>query len=121
MGGESTEAWRTVLDDLARRGLRRHEFLIVDGAPGLDKAIAADRGGAPWPQREGNVLPTAKLTEGDVLRTAQMITAKGTLALPSRFHPRRSRRPIGGARPRPDGPRSRFRSGKSSSDWRICA
>src|SRR5207249_7200155 len=41
MGGESTEAWRTVLDDLIKRGLRRPELLIVDGAPGLDKAIAA--------------------------------------------------------------------------------
>jgi putative transposase len=41
MGGESAEAWRTVLDDLIKRGLRRPEFLIVDGAPGLDKAIAA--------------------------------------------------------------------------------
>ena len=41
MGSESAEAWRTVLDDLIRRGLRRPEFLIVDGAPGLDKAIAA--------------------------------------------------------------------------------
>jgi putative transposase len=41
MGGESAEAWRTVLDDLITRGLRRPEFLIVDGAPGLDKAIAA--------------------------------------------------------------------------------
>jgi putative transposase len=41
MGGESAEAWRTVLDDLTRRGLRRPEFLIVDGSGGLDKAIAA--------------------------------------------------------------------------------
>jgi putative transposase len=41
MGGESAEAWRTVLDDLVRRGLRRPEFLIVDGSGGLDKAIAA--------------------------------------------------------------------------------
>jgi transposase-like protein len=40
MAGESAEAWRAVLDDLVRRGLRRPEFLIVDGAPGLDKAIA---------------------------------------------------------------------------------
>lgn len=47
MGGESTEAWRTVLDDLIRRGLRRPEFLIVDGAPGLDKAIAAVWDGVP--------------------------------------------------------------------------
>ena len=29
MGGESSEAWRAVLDDLIRRGLRRPEFLIV--------------------------------------------------------------------------------------------
>src|SRR5512139_473802 len=46
-GGESTEAWRVVLDDLVRRGLKRPEFLIVDGAPGLDKAIAAVWGGVP--------------------------------------------------------------------------
>jgi mutator family transposase len=32
MGGESAEAWRTVLDDLIRRGLPRPEFLIVDSA-----------------------------------------------------------------------------------------
>ena len=43
MGSESTEAWRTVLDDLITRGLRRPEFLIVDGAPGLDQAIARVR------------------------------------------------------------------------------
>ena len=47
MGGESAEAWRTVLDDLIRRGLRRPEFLIVDGAPGLEKAIAAVWDGVP--------------------------------------------------------------------------
>jgi putative transposase len=47
MGGESTEAWRTVLDDLIKRGLRRPEFLVVDGAPGLDKTIAAVWDGVP--------------------------------------------------------------------------
>jgi putative transposase len=47
MGGESTEAWRTVLDDLIKRGLQRPEFLIVDGASGLDKAIAAVWDGVP--------------------------------------------------------------------------
>src|ERR1700737_2827919 len=47
MGGESTEAWRAVLDDLVKRGLRRPEFLIVDGASGLDKAIAAVWDGVP--------------------------------------------------------------------------
>jgi putative transposase len=47
MGSESTEAWRSVLDDLIRRGLRHPEFLIVDGAAGLDAAIAAVWGGVP--------------------------------------------------------------------------
>jgi putative transposase len=47
MGGESAEAWRTVLDDLIARGLRRPDFLIVDGAPGLEKAIAAVWDGVP--------------------------------------------------------------------------
>jgi putative transposase len=47
MGGESAEAWRSVLDDLLRRGLRRPEFLVVDGAAGLDKAIAAVWAGVP--------------------------------------------------------------------------
>jgi putative transposase len=41
MGGESSEAWRSVLDDLISRGLRRPELLIVDGGQGLEKAIAA--------------------------------------------------------------------------------
>jgi len=47
MGGESAEAWRSVLDDLIGRGLRRPAFLIVDGAPGLEKAIAAVWDGVP--------------------------------------------------------------------------
>jgi putative transposase len=47
MGGESTQAWRAVLDDLIARGLRRPEFLIVDGAPGLENAIAAVWEGVP--------------------------------------------------------------------------
>jgi putative transposase len=47
MGGENTEAWRSVLDDLIKRGLRRPEFLVVDGAPGLEKAIAAVWDGVP--------------------------------------------------------------------------
>ncbi len=47
MGGETTEAWRTVLDDLIARDLRRPEVLIVDGAPGPEKAIAAVWNGVP--------------------------------------------------------------------------
>src|ERR1700727_4024626 len=41
MGGESAAAWRSVLDDLTRRGLRPPELLIVDGGSGLDAALAA--------------------------------------------------------------------------------
>jgi transposase-like protein len=47
MGGETTEAWRAVLDDLIGRGLRRPQFLIVDGAPGLERALAAVWDGVP--------------------------------------------------------------------------
>ena len=45
MGGESEAAWRAVLDDLVARGLRTPEFLVIDGAAGLGKALAA-----LWPE-----------------------------------------------------------------------
>ena len=45
MGGESEAAWRAVLDDLVARGLRTPEFLIIDGAAGLERALAA-----LWPE-----------------------------------------------------------------------
>ena len=41
MGGESTAAWRQFLDDLDARGLKRPDFVIVDGAPGLEVALTA--------------------------------------------------------------------------------
>ena len=41
MGGESEAAWRVLLDDLVARGLAVPELIIVDGASGLEKAIAA--------------------------------------------------------------------------------
>ena len=41
MGGESEAAWRALLDDLVNRGLKTPELVIVDGAPGLEKALAA--------------------------------------------------------------------------------
>jgi putative transposase len=41
MGGESEAAWRAVLEDLVARGLRAPEFLIIDGAAGLEKALTA--------------------------------------------------------------------------------
>jgi putative transposase len=52
MGGESEAAWRGVLDDLIARGLRSPEFLIIDGAAGLEKAVAA-----LWPE-----VPTQRCT-----------------------------------------------------------
>lgn len=45
MGGESEAAWRALLDDMLTRGLAQPELLIVDGAPGLEKALAA-----LWPE-----------------------------------------------------------------------
>jgi putative transposase len=45
MGGASEAAWRALLDDLVGRGLRAPELVIVDGAPGLEKALAA-----LWPE-----------------------------------------------------------------------
>ena len=53
MGGESTAAWRQFLDDLDARGLKRPEFVIVDGAPGLEAALVA-----LW----GNDLPIQRCT-----------------------------------------------------------
>ena len=47
MGGETSEAWRIVLDDLVKRGLRRPEFLIVDGGSGLEQALAGLWGDVP--------------------------------------------------------------------------
>ena len=41
MGGESQAAWRALLDDLVRRGLRTPALVVIDGAPGLEKAVAA--------------------------------------------------------------------------------
>ena len=40
MGGESKAAWRAFLDDLDARGLKTPEFVVVDGAPGLEAALA---------------------------------------------------------------------------------
>ena len=41
MGSESEAAWRAVLDDLVKRGLKQPELAIVDGAPGLEKALGS--------------------------------------------------------------------------------
>jgi transposase-like protein len=40
-GGESKAAWGEFLGDLDARGLKRPDFVIVDGAPGLEAALVA--------------------------------------------------------------------------------
>src|SRR5256714_8028336 len=47
MGGETSQAWRVVLDDLVKRGLVKPRFLIVDGGTGLEQAPAAPGGDVP--------------------------------------------------------------------------
>ncbi len=47
MGGESTAAWQAFLSDMSARGLNAPDFIIVDGAPGLEAALAALWPGAP--------------------------------------------------------------------------
>src|SRR5262249_22080547 len=47
MGGETSEAWRAVLEDLVKRGLRKPGFLIGDGGTGLEQALAALWGDVP--------------------------------------------------------------------------
>lgn len=44
---ESEEEWGVVLDDLKARGLRSVELIIVDGAGGLEKALATRFGDVP--------------------------------------------------------------------------
>ncbi len=42
MGGESAEAWRTVLGDLIKRGLRRHRNLLAHAPERLHEEITSD-------------------------------------------------------------------------------
>jgi putative transposase len=53
MGGESKAAWAQFLADLDARGLKRPEFVIIDGAPGLEAALV---------QLWGNDLPIQRCT-----------------------------------------------------------
>jgi transposase-like protein len=45
MGGESEAAWRSLLDNLVSRGLPMPDYVIIDGAAGLEKAL-----GLVWPE-----------------------------------------------------------------------
>lgn len=62
----SEAAWRALLDDLIERGLKAPELVIADGAPGLEKALAA-----LWPDvlvqpctvhKHRNLLPSAEIS-----------------------------------------------------------
>ena len=114
MGGESAEAWRAVLDDLIKRGLRRPDFLIVDGAAGLDAAIAAVWDGVPVQRctvhKHRNLLAHAperlhdEIT-ADYYRHDLRGDARGDRDAPQGVHPqmaaqasRRRRQPGGGGR-----------------------
>ena len=105
MGGESAEAWRAVLDDLIRRGLRRPELLIVDGAPGLESAIAAVWDGVPVQRctvhKHRNLLAHAPERLHEEI-TADCGDARGGRDAAQGFHPqmaaqvsRRRRQPAG--------------------------
>jgi putative transposase len=83
MGGESTAAWTAFLEDMARRGLKAPSFIIVDGAPGLEAALAA-----LWPD-----IPVQRCTVG-LLKKPLPITRRGssfeaTVARSSAWPPRR--------------------------------
>jgi putative transposase len=72
MGGETTAAWRAMLDDLVARQLRRPAFVIVDGAPGLESALAAIWDGVPLQrctvQKHRNLLAHApKRLYGEIM------------------------------------------------------
>ena len=69
MGGESEAAWRALLDDLVARGLKTPEFLIVDGAAGLEKALAA-----LWPEVPTRAAPST--STGICSRTPPTICTK---------------------------------------------
>ena len=46
-GGESTEAWKGLVENLSARGLRAPRLAIIDGNPGLARALAET-----WPKTE---------------------------------------------------------------------
>ena len=95
MGGESEASWRSFLDDLAARGLAAPDFIIVDGAPGLEKALAALWPNAPLQRctvhKHRNLLAhaperlheeiSADYTDMIYAKTAKQVMAKRRLFL----------------------------------------
>jgi transposase-like protein len=72
MGGETSQAWRAVLDDLIKRGLRKPQFLIVDGGTGLEQALATLWGDVPTQRctvhKHRNLLRLSGATDARCLR-----------------------------------------------------
>ena len=64
MGGEGEAAWRALLDDLVRRGLRTPELVVIDGAPGSKGGggAMARRGAGTPPSRPRSSSPTRPST-----------------------------------------------------------
>ena len=106
MGGETSAAWRAVLDDLLKRGLRKPEFLIVDGGTGLEQALAARWGDVPTQRcmvdKHRNLLsrtPSAargglgRLQRHDIRRLSC-----GNRGAPARLHPEMAAQMQGGGR-----------------------
>ena len=77
MGGETSEAWRAVLDDLVRRALRKPQFLIVDGGTGLEQALAALWGDVPIQRSSAapsNIATCSRTRPGGSMRRSRPTT-----------------------------------------------
>ena len=77
MGGESEAAWRGVLDDLVARGLRAPEFLVADGAAGLERALASLWPDVPAQRCTVHTIRTQSVGEGDRATAAWLRRAEG--------------------------------------------
>jgi transposase-like protein len=55
-GAESTQAWKSLIEDLSARGLRAPRLAIIDGNPGLTRALAET-----WPKTERQRCAVHKL------------------------------------------------------------
>ena len=89
MGGESEAAWRGVLDDLVARGLHTPQFLIIDGAAGLERRVIAASGNydklavafTHFDLVKGHNLPTPEAKRDHVLASVRngLVALRGSL------------------------------------------
>src|SRR4051812_37777783 len=71
MGGEGEAAWRAVLDGPIARGLRTPGFLIVDGAAGLERALAA-----LWPEVPAQRCAVHTIRTQSTIRLREALTPR---------------------------------------------